>query len=397
MVNYKFKCKGDIMPAPRIFISSTCFDLQEIRGNIRQFIKDFGYDPIMSEFGDIFYDFDTHVQDSCIEAIKSSDFYILIIGDYYGSFHHKSTSKKPDSVTLKEFANALNLDKPKMIFINKFVEYDYKNYRRFLDNKYKEDFLKNEKELTSEEIDLKKQEIKEQFDKNYPFPKDSYRFIFYFLDKINDLEVGNAYHKFENSFEIKDILKKQWASYFQECLTKRKEADKGQELKNISDKIENIYELISSLSQEFNKKDEGNFSDFISSVESSNFKEKKNLLESLNKSLFYTETYFNPRVGFNKLVTEEDIKNIFESLHNLLNEYKWSNKIPILSIFKGLNFNYWEDRSEVPYQTLFNLEKLYATIKNTDDENSFFKCITNEANKLFKGSTSEIDEDDFPF
>lgn len=91
------------------------------------------------------------------------------------------------------------------------------------------------------------------------------------------------------------------------------------------------------------------------------------------------------------------MKNIFEFLHDLLNEYKWSNKIPILSIFKGLSFNYWEDRLEVPYQTLFNLEKLYTTIKNTDDETPFFKCIANEANKLFKGSASEIDEDDFPF
>ncbi|MGL5126547.1 MAG: DUF4062 domain-containing protein [Fusobacteriaceae bacterium] len=386
------------MPAPRIFISSTCFDLQEIRGNIRQFIRDFGYDPIMSEFGDIFYDFDAHVQDSCIEGIKSSDFYILIIGDYYGSLYHKANSKKPDSVTLKEFSNALNLDKPKMIFINKFVEYDYRNYRRFLDNKYKEEFSKNEEKIILEKIESKKQEVKEQFDKSYPFPKDSYRFIFYFLDKINDLEVGNAYHKFETSFEIKDILKKQWASYFQECLTKRKEADEKQELKKISEKIENIYKLMSSLSNELNEKEEGEFSTFISTVKSSAFEEEKKILANLNKNLFYTEDFNLQRIEFNQKLTSEDIKKMLESFDELLNEYKWSTKIPITSVFKRTTslYKFWEDREDVPYNTILNFNKLFKSVK---DEESFLNCIAMDANKLFKKSypSPNNDEDDFPF
>ena len=50
------------MAAPRIFISSTCYDLQEIRFQLRRFIQDIGYEPVMSEFGDIFYDLGDHVQ-----------------------------------------------------------------------------------------------------------------------------------------------------------------------------------------------------------------------------------------------------------------------------------------------------------------------------------------------
>ena len=44
------------MAVPRVFISSTCYDLQEIRFQLRRFIQDIGYEPVMSEFGDIFYD-----------------------------------------------------------------------------------------------------------------------------------------------------------------------------------------------------------------------------------------------------------------------------------------------------------------------------------------------------
>ena len=49
------------MAIPRVFMSSTCYDLQEIRFQLRHFIEEIGYDPVMSEFGDIFYDLGQHV------------------------------------------------------------------------------------------------------------------------------------------------------------------------------------------------------------------------------------------------------------------------------------------------------------------------------------------------
>lgn len=42
------------MAAPRVFVSSTCYDLQEVRYQLRTFIEDFGFIPVMSEYGDIF-------------------------------------------------------------------------------------------------------------------------------------------------------------------------------------------------------------------------------------------------------------------------------------------------------------------------------------------------------
>ena len=115
------------MPVPRIFVSSTCYDLQEIRYNLRDFIKGFNYEPVMSEFGDIFFDYKQHVQDSCINEIKKCQMYVLIIGNNYGSVYYKqeSNSRSQDSITLKEFKESLELQLPKHIFINRFVNYDY--------------------------------------------------------------------------------------------------------------------------------------------------------------------------------------------------------------------------------------------------------------------------------
>ncbi|MEO5912339.1 MAG: DUF4062 domain-containing protein [Pelobium sp.] len=98
------------MATPRIFVSSTCYDLQEVRFQLRNFINEYGYESVLSEFDDIFYSYDKHVQDSCLEEIPKCQLFILVVGNNYGSFYHKESqlNKTPDSVTLKEFRRALD-------------------------------------------------------------------------------------------------------------------------------------------------------------------------------------------------------------------------------------------------------------------------------------------------
>ena len=98
------------MATPRIFVSSTCYDLHEIRHSLRNFIADFQYEPVMSDYGDIFYEFDQHAQDSCLNEIAKSQMYVLIIGNNYGSTYHASTGSEdyPDSVTLTEFRKSIS-------------------------------------------------------------------------------------------------------------------------------------------------------------------------------------------------------------------------------------------------------------------------------------------------
>ena len=105
------------MAKPRVFISSTCYDLKEIRSQIREFIFDYGYEPILSEFGDIFFDYGEHPQDSCFKEIEKCQMFVLIIGNSFGSTYYKTTNiSTPSSITMEEFAKSIKCNVPKHVF-----------------------------------------------------------------------------------------------------------------------------------------------------------------------------------------------------------------------------------------------------------------------------------------
>jgi len=364
------------MAAPRIFVSSTCYDLQEVRGNIRDFILSFGYEPMMSDFGDIFYDVDKHVQDSCIEAIKQSDLYVLIVGDNYGSNFHsdkKQTSDIPDSITLAEFKRALDLDKPKMIFVNKFVDYDYRNYKRHLQEQYSEYF--RIQDVLDEEVENTKNEIKQKIEMTYPYPKKSYKYIFYFLDKIYDLKIGNAVFPFESSYDIKETLKKQWAGFVQESLKRREELNSPTtiELKRILEKLSKVEKIIETKNFESNKQTNLiNIDEIIDELT-----QKKNLLNDCLKSIFkYEDLFFSingNRFILQELVTEEKIKNWMNDIIINAKKYKWAEVINVKELFQNFEIQITNEALEwneenVNYKDIFKLSELFKSMTEEDIE-----------------------------
>jgi len=60
------------MAIPRVFVSSTCYDLHYIRENLKFFIKNMGFEPIMSDVGNVFYDPAKEVRVVCQSAIVNS-------------------------------------------------------------------------------------------------------------------------------------------------------------------------------------------------------------------------------------------------------------------------------------------------------------------------------------
>jgi hypothetical protein len=44
------------MPIPRVFISSTYLDLREIRDHVRDFVFEYGYEPVLFDKGGVFFD-----------------------------------------------------------------------------------------------------------------------------------------------------------------------------------------------------------------------------------------------------------------------------------------------------------------------------------------------------
>ena len=92
------------MAKVNVFISSTCYDLSQIRDDLKRCIIELGHNPILSENKDFPIDPNLSNAENCINAINSeADILVLIIGDKYGS-----VLENGKSITNTEFITALN-------------------------------------------------------------------------------------------------------------------------------------------------------------------------------------------------------------------------------------------------------------------------------------------------
>ena len=91
---------------PRIFVSSTFYDLKYVREDLSNFIKAHDFEPIMFEDGDIGYTPGQALDGACYETMHSADMVLLIIGGNYGSPAEgevKDEFKEYISITRNEF------------------------------------------------------------------------------------------------------------------------------------------------------------------------------------------------------------------------------------------------------------------------------------------------------
>ena len=67
------------MARPRIFVSSTYYDLKHIRSSLEIFIESLGYDAVLSDKGRYSLSPDAPLDESCYREAQNSDIYVLII------------------------------------------------------------------------------------------------------------------------------------------------------------------------------------------------------------------------------------------------------------------------------------------------------------------------------
>lgn len=73
------------MGKTRVFISSTCYDLSQIRQDLKDSILAMGHVPVMSENKDFPVNPLASTQENCVEAVKNeADIFVLVIGNRYG-------------------------------------------------------------------------------------------------------------------------------------------------------------------------------------------------------------------------------------------------------------------------------------------------------------------------
>jgi hypothetical protein len=100
-----------------IFVSSTCYDLSQLRADLNDFILSIGHTPVLSEFSTFPINPTKSTVDNCINAVNEhADILILIVGNRYGS--QLETGK---SITNIEFLTARNKGIPIYIFIKKDI------------------------------------------------------------------------------------------------------------------------------------------------------------------------------------------------------------------------------------------------------------------------------------
>ena len=96
-----------------LFISSTCYDLNQVRADLRDFSESIGFDPILSDFDTFPVNPSQNTLNNCLEAVRSkADIFLLIVGGRYGSI--TETGK---SITNLEFSEAKAKGIPKYVFI----------------------------------------------------------------------------------------------------------------------------------------------------------------------------------------------------------------------------------------------------------------------------------------
>lgn len=224
------------MSKPRIFVSSTYYDLKHVRASLENFIESLGYDPILSEKGSIAYNPDIALDESCYIEAKNSDIFVIIIGGRYGSpssdseaIDRDSFYERYESVTKMEYESALRKEIPIYILIEKSVRAEY------------ETFKKNRKNKSIQYAHV-----------------DSIN-IFHFIDRIFKQNKNNPVKEFEKQTEIEEWLKLQWAGLFRELIrTKSNQAEisslqsQVSELSNINTTLKRYMEALISNSPNTN-------------------------------------------------------------------------------------------------------------------------------------------------
>ena len=104
---------------PSIFVSSTCYDLKQIRQDIREFIEaDLGYEAILSEYNSFPIDPDKDTINNCLRVVEQrADIMVLIVGSRYGYI----TDHGEKSITNLEYLRAKAKGIPIFVFIDQKV------------------------------------------------------------------------------------------------------------------------------------------------------------------------------------------------------------------------------------------------------------------------------------
>ena len=167
---------------PTVFVSSTCYDLKQIRNDLKHFLEyELGYSSLLSESDSFPVDPTISTVENCVRNVdERADLFVLIIGGRYGNI-----TGSGQSVTNIEYLHARQKNIPIYVYIDKSI-------------------LSN--------ISLWKENPHGSFKSVVDTPK-----LFEFVESIRSLE-GVWTFSYENANDIISSLRSQFAYLFSSSL-----------------------------------------------------------------------------------------------------------------------------------------------------------------------------------
>ena len=202
------------MAKPRVFVSSTFYDLRQVREDLDRFISGLGYEAVLHEEGDIAYGKDSPPEGYIRREIEMCDILVCVIGGRYGT---ESQEHPGSSITQQELKAAIENQVQVLIFIEQDVHSEYGTYS----------------------INKENTNIKYRFVDN---PR-----IFEFIDSIHNLPRNNPITTFQTAHDIVEFLRSQWAGLFQRFLQDQKrlqEIKTLEEMKQVSGTLEQLVRFL---------------------------------------------------------------------------------------------------------------------------------------------------------
>ncbi len=207
------------MALPKIFVSSTYYDLMHIRNDIETFIKNLGYEPILHERNNVTYTQIDTLEDSCYREIENCEILVCIIGNKFGT----ESNSNNYSITMNELQTAMTQQKKIYAFIQKDVSVENRVYLKNKDNT--------------------------QF---VPAVVDNIK-IHDFIANLKNTVKNFPITEFESVNDIIKSLRSQFAGLFQNLLQREMtltESKTFYDLNSVSDKMNGMIDSMTSTNQE---------------------------------------------------------------------------------------------------------------------------------------------------
>lgn len=184
------------MATPRIFLSSTCYDLSDARAALAKFLEKYGFEVLNSETANFGVTPKVHSHKACLDEVDNADYLVLIIGGRSGGTFIGSEN----SITNEEVKLAFKREIPVLAFVDAKV------------NALRTAYRKNPTSDFTPVVDNVK--------------------IFDFIDFIASGHEDNWLHEYKNVTDIKKVLKHQFGHYlllYSQGLRKKVASDGGTE------------------------------------------------------------------------------------------------------------------------------------------------------------------------